>query len=148
MRRGENGDRFGNGRSRGLLVSGCLLVFAFILALGSLLFEETEDIVKDEISIWLFRKEERLNKLFPSLSAIGHFTDDLDDDATIRGGLSVNGVNENLAILETDGSNTIMNFLEGGESDRGSCVAGGKTACARIPVDQTPVCHPHPRCRG
>jgi len=58
-------------------------------------------------------------------------------------------MNENLAVLKTDGGNTIVNFLgNGGESDPGSCVAGVKNACASIPVDHTPVCRPHPRYRG
>ena len=149
MRRGGDRGRLGNRRSGGPLISGRLLILAFIIALSGLLFEEAEDIVEDKIPIWLLRKEERLNKLFPSFSAIGHFTDDLDDDASICGRLSINGVNENLAILETDGSNTIVDFLkDGGKSDPGSCVAGKKTACACAPVDQTPVCHPHPRYRG
>ena len=147
MRRGENCAGFGGRRSDGLLVGGHTLL-AFILALSSLLLEETEDVVEDEVSVRLLGEEECLYKLFPSLSPIGHFTDDLDDNATIRGGLSIDGVNENLAILEPDGSNPVVNFLRDGESDHGSCVAGMKGACAGIPVDHTPVCHPHPRCRG
>ena len=147
LRRGENRG-FGGRRSGRLLISGYTLL-TFIFALSSLLLQETEDIVEDEVPVRLLGKEECLNKLFPSLSSIGHFTDDLDDNATIRGGLSIDGVNEDLAILETDGSNTIVNFLgDGGESDHGSCVAGMKTACACLPVDHTPVCHPHPLCRG
>jgi len=118
--RGESWAGFGGGRGGGLFLSGCILLRS-IIALGGLFFKETEDIVEDEVSIRLLGEEERLNELLPKLSPIRHFTDDLDDDATIRGGLSIDGVNEDLAIFETDGSNTIVNFLGyGGESDHGS----------------------------
>jgi hypothetical protein len=121
LRRGRNRDRFGGRRSGGVLIGECLLL---LVALSGFLLEETEDIVEDEVSVRLLSKEEGLNKLFPSLSTIGHFTDDLDDDATIRGRLSVHGVNVDLAVLETDGGDKIMDFLwDGGESDPGSCVA-------------------------
>ena len=111
---------FGGRRGGVLFLSGCDLL-ASVVALSSLFLEETEDIIEDEVPIRLLGEEERLNELFPSLSSIRHFTDDLDDDTTIRGGLSIDGVDEDLAIFETDGSNTIVNFLGyGGESDHGS----------------------------
>ena len=120
LRRSESWVGFRGVRGVGLFLSGSVLL-ASVIALSSLFLEETEDIVEDEVPIRLLSEEERLNKLFPRLSSIRHFTDDLDDDATIRGGLSIDGVNEDLTIFETDGSDTIVNFLgHGGESDHGS----------------------------
>ena len=82
-----------------------------IVSLDGLFLQETEDVIENKVSVWLFGEEEGLNEFAPGITVVGHFTDDLDDDAAIGGGLRVNGVNENLAILEADGSNLVVYFL-------------------------------------
>lgn len=55
-------------------------------------------------------------------------------------------MDENLAILEADGGDAVVNFLrDGSESDAMPCVAVVKTEWVCVPVDQTLVCHPHPQ---
>jgi hypothetical protein len=58
-------------------------ILAGIVALNSLLLQEAEDVVENKIPIWLFSKEECLNKFAPWVTVIGHFTDDLDNDAAV-----------------------------------------------------------------
>lgn len=41
-----------------------------IIALNSLFFEETEDVVEDEVTIWLLSQEESLNKFTPCFAVI------------------------------------------------------------------------------
>lgn len=83
-----------------------------IVRLDSLLLEETENVVKDKVSVGLFGKEEGLDKLAPWLGVVGHFTDDLNDDATVGRGLSIDRVDENFAIFETDGRDFVVDFLK------------------------------------
>lgn len=86
-------------------------IFTIFVTINRLLFEEAEDVIEDKIAVWLFGKEKSLNKFPPSFTTVGHFTDNLDYNAAIRRRLSVNRVNEDLTILETDRCNAIMNFL-------------------------------------
>jgi hypothetical protein len=77
------------GRCRNLVdLSGSLLWLAFV-ALSSLFFEEAEDVVEDKVTIGLLSEEESLNKLFPRLVTIRHFTNHLNDDATVGRGLCI-----------------------------------------------------------
>jgi hypothetical protein len=83
-----------------LLLGGCgnllglkdaLLWLAFIALNGLLLFlEETEDVVEDKVTIRLLGEEESLNEFLPRLATVGHFTDHLNDDATVGRGLRIN----------------------------------------------------------
>jgi hypothetical protein len=43
---------------------------------------------------------------------VGHFTDDLDDDAAVCRGLRVDRVDEDFAVLEADGGDLVVNFLQ------------------------------------
>jgi hypothetical protein len=43
---------------------------------------------------------------------VGHFADDLNYDPSIRRGLGVDGMDEDFAVLETDGGDLIVNFLQ------------------------------------
>jgi hypothetical protein len=63
-------------------------LLAFI-ALAILFFEETEDVVEDKVTIGLLSEEESLDELLPRLATVGHFTDHLNDDATIGRGLGI-----------------------------------------------------------
>jgi hypothetical protein len=42
---------------------------------------------------------------------VRHLSNDLDNDAAIGGGLRINGVNEDFAVFEPDGSDLVVNFL-------------------------------------
>ena len=76
-----------------------------------LLLQEAEDVVEDEVAIRLFSQEESLDKLLPSFTLVRHLTNDLNDDSTVCGGLSINRVDEDLAVLESNRGNLTMNFL-------------------------------------
>ena len=56
---------------------------------NGLFFQETEDVVQDEVAIRLLSKEERLDEFLPGLSLVGHLADDLNDDTAIRRRLSI-----------------------------------------------------------
>lgn len=86
-----------------------LLVLTF---LNGFFLKETEDIVEDEITIGLLSEEEGLNKLPPRFTLVGHFADDLDDDTAICRRLSVDRVDEDLAILEAYRGDLVVDFLE------------------------------------
>jgi hypothetical protein len=101
----SDGDRI---LSKGYVDIVCIYT---IIGLDSFFLEETKDIVENEITIWLFCKEESLNKLAPWFVVIGHFSDDLDDDSTICRRLSVDGMDEDFTILEADGGYLVMDFL-------------------------------------
>ena len=98
----RDGFRDGNGRSR--------LGFADII-LDGIFLEEPEDVVENKVAIWLFCKEESLDELSPGITMVGHLADDLNDDTTVGGGLRVYGVNEDFAVLETDGGDLVVDFL-------------------------------------
>ena len=76
-----------------------------------LLLQEAEDVVEDEVAIRLFSQEESLDKLLPCFTLVRHLTNDLNDDSTVCGGLSINRVDEDLAVLESNRGNLTMNFL-------------------------------------
>jgi hypothetical protein len=59
----------------------------------------------------LFCKEESLHKLSPRVAMVRHFADDLNDDAAICRGLRVYRVDENFAVLETEGGDFVVDFL-------------------------------------
>lgn len=99
-------DRGGFGGRNG----GNRLGFADII-LNSIFLEEPEDVVENKVTIWLFCKEESLDELSPGITMIGHLADDLNDDTTIGRGLRIYGVNEDFAVLETDGGDLVVDFL-------------------------------------
>jgi hypothetical protein len=59
----------------------------------------------------LFGEEESLHEFTPRVTMVRHLSDDLDDDTTVCGGLRINGVDEDFAVLESDGGDLIVNFL-------------------------------------
>lgn len=93
-------------RDGGLRVRG-LVVF------NGVFLQKAEDIVEDEISVRLLGKEERLDEFPPWLAVVGHFTNDLNDYTTVRGGLRIDRVDEDLAVLETNRCDFRVNFLSG-----------------------------------
>lgn len=112
-RRGKYKGRLGSRpfRCGGRLINKCSCIGFARVVFGSFLLEETEDIIENEVAIGLFRKEEGLNKFLPRVSMIGHFADNLNNNTTICRRLCIYGVDVNLAILETDGSDLVVNFL-------------------------------------
>lgn len=82
-----------------------------VTLLDGLFLQEAEDVVEDEVAVRLLGEEERLHELPPCFALVRHLTDDLDDDAAICRGLSVDRVDEDLAVLEADGGNLVMDFL-------------------------------------
>ena len=109
-----------NDRNRGLnrlldrrcVLNGSVCVsFLTWLIFHGVFFQEAEDVVENEVTARLLREEESLNKLLPWLAPVAHLTDHLNYNPTRCRGLSINRVNKNLAILETDGENFIMDFL-------------------------------------
>lgn len=57
--------------------------FCSIIRFHGFFFEETENVIENKITIWLFCKKKSLNKLAPRFVVIRHFADDLDDNAAI-----------------------------------------------------------------
>lgn len=111
---GSNGrlrNRHGQ-RCRNLLRDGGLRVRGLVVFNGVFL-QKAEDIVEDEISVRLLGKEERLDEFPPWLAVVGHFTNDLNDYTTVRGGLRIDRVDEDLAVLETNRCDFRVNFLSG-----------------------------------
>jgi hypothetical protein len=98
-------------RRRSRILSRQLIFTIFVTTINRLLFKEPEYIVEDEIAVRLFGKEESLDKFPPRLATVGHLTNDLDYNTTIRRRLCVNRVNEDLTILEINRCNAIMDFL-------------------------------------
>lgn len=86
--------------------------------LNGLLLQEAEDVIEDKIAIWLLCKEESLDELLPRLTAIAHLANDLDDNTTRRRSLRIHRMDEDLAVLETDGENFVVNFLRKGKKQR------------------------------
>ena len=88
------------------------LSLGLLLALlDRLLLQEAEDIVEDEVAVWLLCKEEGLDKFPPRLAMVGHLADDLDDDATVGRRLGIDGVDEDFTVLEANRCDLCMNFL-------------------------------------
>jgi hypothetical protein len=103
----------GNNRSSRDVV-GMSLVFALaVLSLDCLLLQETENVVQNKVTVGLLGQEKCLSEFAPGLVVVGHFTDDLNDDPTICRGLGVDGVDENLAVVEADRENPVVDFLMG-----------------------------------
>jgi hypothetical protein len=98
-----------SGRGRRLNLSGIL---TDIIALNSLLLQETEDVVEDEVAIRLFSEKKGLHEFAPRVAVVGHFADDLNYNPSIRRGLGVDGMDEDFAVLETDRGDLIVDFLE------------------------------------
>jgi hypothetical protein len=98
----RDGFRDSNGRSR--------LGFADII-LDGIFLKEPEDVVENKVAIWLLCKEESLDELSPGITMVGHLADDLNDDTTVGGGLRVYRVNEDFAVLKTDGGDLVVDFL-------------------------------------
>lgn len=105
----------GRGRLNGLLDywSGLNLagLTGTFFILDRLLLQEAEDVIENKIAIWLLCKEECLDELLPGLTAITHLANDLDDNTARRRSLRIHRMDEDLAVLETDGENFIVNFL-------------------------------------
>ena len=95
--------------SGGLLGNLRLLLFAL---LNGLLLQEAEDVIEDKVAVGLLGEEKRLHEFPPSFALVRHLTDDLNDDTAICRRLSVDRVNEDLAILEADGSDLVVNLLQ------------------------------------
>jgi hypothetical protein len=93
------------GRSRGAFCLAC------VITLNSLLLEETEHVVEDEVTIWLLGEEKALDELAPWATLVGHFADDEDGDTTICRGLRVYGMNKDFAVLESHGRDFVVDFL-------------------------------------
>jgi hypothetical protein len=83
-----------------------------IVALDGLLLQESENVVEHKIAVGLLSEEKGLDKLAPGLAAVRHLTDDLDDDSTICRSLRIYRVNEDLAVLKTNRSDFLMDFLQ------------------------------------
>ena len=83
------------------------------IILNGIFLEEPEDVIEHKVATRLFHKERCLDKLSPGVAVVGHFADDLDDDTTVGGGLRVYRVNEDFAVLETDGGGLVMDLLNG-----------------------------------
>ena len=90
---------------------GNLLALLFLALFNRLLLQEAENVVKDEVAIRLLSEEEGLDKLFPVLALVRHFTNDLDDDATVRRGLGIDRMNEDLAVLEANLRDLVVDLL-------------------------------------
>jgi hypothetical protein len=82
-----------------------------LVALNGLLLQESEDVVENEVAIWLFGEEEGLDELAPRFICVGHLTDDLDNDPAICRRLGIDGVYEDFAILEANRSDFLVDFL-------------------------------------
>ncbi len=82
-----------------------------LVALNGLFLKETEDVVENEVPIWLLGKEEGLDKFPPRVIMVGHFTNNLNDDASVGGRLSVDGVDKDFTVLESDAGYFRVNFL-------------------------------------
>jgi len=81
------------------------------LAVGGFFFEEAEDVVEDKVAVGLLSEEEGLYEFAPWVAVVGHFADDLDDDAAAGRRLCIDGVDEDLAVLEADGGDLVVDFL-------------------------------------
>lgn len=81
------------------------------IILNGIFLEKTEDVVENKVAVGLFCKEECLDKLSPGITTVRHFADDLNDNAAVGRGLRVYGVDENFAVLETDGSDLVVDLL-------------------------------------
>jgi hypothetical protein len=89
----------------------CFLSVNFFPLVYALFLEKAEDVVQHEVPIGLFGQKEGLDELAPSFAMVGHFTNDLDDYPTICRRLSINRVNENLAVIKTNGGDFFVDFL-------------------------------------
>jgi len=90
--------------------SGGLLWLAFFV-LYCLFFEEAKDVVENKVAVRLLGEEESLNKFPPRLTTVRHFTNNLNDDATVGRGLSVDRVNEDLAVFKPNRGDLVVYFL-------------------------------------
>jgi hypothetical protein len=95
--------------------NGCsglhILLLLPVITLNGLLLQKAEDIIEDEVAVGLLGEEKGLDKFAPGLVAVGHLTDDLDDDPAICRRLSIDRVDEDLAILEANRGNFLVDFL-------------------------------------
>src|SRR6202011_1048096 len=116
-----------------------------IIALNSLFLQEAEDIIEDKVSIRLFGKEERLHELTPWVTVVRHFSDNLDNDAAVCGGLGVDGMDEDFAVLEADGGDLVVDFLRPHYT---LAHVIESVDSITVPVDRSMACHLHPPCHG
>jgi hypothetical protein len=79
----------------------------FLLAL---LLNVPEDVVQNEVTGWLFSQDESLTKFLKLGGFVGCFTDDLNDDA-ILGSLRIDIRNADLAVLEIEVADALLNSL-------------------------------------
>jgi hypothetical protein len=95
---------------RGGVYLGLLAFFTFLLLISkALLLQISEVVVKDKVSVLLLRQKERLDKLLPWLAVVGHFTNDVNHDAIIGTGMSIDRVDEHFAFLEFDFEKLFVN---------------------------------------
>jgi len=79
--------------------------------LNSLFLQEAEDVIEDKVAVRLLGKEEGLDEFAPGSTFICHLANDLNDDTVICTRLSVDRVDIDFAIVETKGSDLVMDFL-------------------------------------
>jgi hypothetical protein len=70
-----------------------------------------KDVIEDEEAVRLFGQKESLCKLAPRTSLVGHLAKNLNDDPTVSGGLRVDIRYEDLAVVEIQGHEFFVNFL-------------------------------------
>jgi hypothetical protein len=84
---------------------------ADIVTVNGFFLQETEHVIKNIVTVSLTSEEEALGEFSPGTAMIGHFADDEDSDTTIGGGLGINRVDEDFAVLETHGEDFVVNVL-------------------------------------
>ena len=86
---------------------GLLLITLF----DGFFLQEAEDVVEDEVAVWLLGEEEGLDELFPRVAVVRHLSDDLNDDTAVGRRLRINRVNEHLAVLEANLRDLVVDLL-------------------------------------
>ena len=90
---------------------GNLLAFLLLALFNRLFLQEAENVVKDEVAVGLLSKEESLDKFPPWLPTVGHLPNHLNNNTSIGRRLGIDRVNEDFAVLETDGGDFSVDFL-------------------------------------
>ena len=114
----ERRDRDGRGIGN---LSGCFSRHAdglflvrgveFHLVLFLFFLEVSEDVVEDKVAVGLFGQEECLGELSPWATVVGHFTNNEEDDSPSCRCLRVDRVDEDFAVVVTDGVDTFVDLL-------------------------------------
>lgn len=77
----------------------------------NLLVDVSEDVVQDEVTGWLLGENERLDELLQLGGLVGRLSNDLDDDGLV-GGLGVDVRDADLAVLEIEGLDALLDGLD------------------------------------